>query len=88
MAKIKDCDAGKEFVFKLPNGTVIGKAKNRLELIEIIKGAPVASLVFHTRGSHFSPWLEMLGEKKAADVLRTVKVDEGTIRMDLLRQLR
>lgn len=89
MARIvKDCDLGKEFIFKLPNGVVIGKAKNIDEFTNMIRNAPVESLVYHANGKHFAPWLRMIGEGAIAARLSAVTVSKENARDTLLRCLR
>ncbi|MCX8163050.1 MAG: hypothetical protein N3D10_00660 [Candidatus Micrarchaeota archaeon] len=83
-----DAPAGKEFIFKLPNGTVVGRAKNLEELIYLIKTAPIDAVLYHTKGKHFSPWLEMLGLKNLADKLAKTEINDKTARLTLVRLLR
>lgn len=94
MAKpIKNAPPGKEFIFKMPDGKVVGKARNITELAQIVRDAPLASLLFHAppgsgARSHFVPWLEMLGESAAANKLKNAAIDEQTVRVTLLRCLK
>jgi hypothetical protein len=83
-----DCPVGKEFVFKMPNGTVVGRAKNLNELVTMIKTAPLEAVLYHSKGGHFSPWLSMLGERSAATNLRGLAINDKTARVALLRALR
>lgn len=85
---VKNCEPGKEFVFRLPNGVIIGKARNMNEFTGIIKNAPVESLLYHAKGRHFAPWLRMVGERRSAARINVVKVDKVTARTTLLRCLR
>ena len=86
--KITDCPAGKEFIFRLPNGTAVGKAKNIIEFTELVKIAPLPSLLYHSKGRHFSPWLESIGEKDAAVRLKSMHIDDATVRVSVLRALK
>lgn len=88
MAKSKDCLPGKEFVFKMPSGTVVGRAKNMMELSNLIKTAPLEAVLFHSKGGHFMPWLDMIGEKDAVGNLRGMIINDKTVRVALLRALR
>lgn len=83
-----DAPIGKEFIFKLPNGMVVGKAKNLEELISLIKTAPIDAVLYHAKGKHFSPWLEMLGLKNLAAKLSKSEINDKTARLSLLRLLR
>ncbi len=86
--KIIDCHPGKEFIFRLPNGTAVGKAKNILEFTELVKIAPLSSLLYHSKGRHFSPWLESIGEKDAAHRLKILEINDATVRVSVLRALK
>jgi len=85
---VKNAPAGKEFIFRLPNGTEIGRAKNIIELGQVIRDAPLSSLVFHAKGKHFVPWLEMVGEKEAAAKVAATEFTDQTARVALLRCLK
>jgi len=83
-----DAPLGKEFVFKMPNGTVVGRAKNLSEVCNLIKTAPLEAVLFHANGKHFAPWLDFLGEKGAAGNIRGLVFNSRTVRVALLRALR
>ena len=82
--KTADCPPGSEFVFKLPNGSVVGQAKNIVEFEEMLWQVPLQSLIFHTEGGHFSGWVAFLGEKKVSDRIGKVSSDDIAIRMKLI----
>jgi hypothetical protein len=81
---MKDCQRGKEFVFKTPDGKVVGKAKNISELANLVKNAPLDAVMFHAKGGHFAPWLTMLGENAAVAKLRNLQINDKTIKETLL----
>ena len=83
-----DAPLGKEFVFTMPKGQVVGRAKNMEELIQLIKTAPLDAVLFHAKGKHFSPWLDMVNKKKAAQKLSKMVINNKTVRVALLRALR
>ncbi|MCX8196861.1 MAG: hypothetical protein N3G80_00905 [Candidatus Micrarchaeota archaeon] len=85
---MKDCPPGKEFIFKMPDGRVVGRAKNVAELVHLIKTAPIEAVLFHAKGDHFSPWLSMLGETKKVSQLKKAQITEKTVRIELLRALK
>ncbi|MCX8175385.1 MAG: hypothetical protein N3E51_04220 [Candidatus Micrarchaeota archaeon] len=85
---MKDCPPGKEFIFKMPDGRIVGRAKNVRELINLIKVAPLESVLFHAKGGHFAPWLSMLGENEIIKKLQQITLNEKTLRVDLLRALK
>lgn len=84
----RDCAPGKEFVFKLPSGAVVGRAKNVDELAAFIKNAPLESVLYHAKGGHFAPWLNMLGEQKLVAALKGLQINDKTVRIALLRVLK
>ena len=83
-----DCAPGKEFVFKMSDGRIIGRAKNVNELANLIKTAPLEAVLYHSKGYHFSPWLATLGQSALAGKLKAMSVNEKTIRVALLRALK
>lgn len=83
-----DAPIGKEFVFKMPNGTVVGRARNLNDLVNLIKTAPLEAVLYHSKGGHFAPWLNMLGDGKSAASLRGLAINDKTARVQLLRALR
>ncbi len=84
---MRNCPLGKEFVFKMPDGRVVGRAKNVQELSSLIKNAPLESVLFHAKGGHFAPWLSMLGENALVSKLKALSINDKTIRVALLRIL-
>ena len=84
---MKDCPPGKEFVFKMPDGRVVGRVKNLPELATLVKSAPLDAVLFHAKGGHFAPWLNMLGENGIVAKLKGLQINDRTIRVALLRVL-
>lgn len=82
-----DCMPGKEFVFKMPDGRVIGRAKNVSELSTLIKTAPLDAVLYHAKGGHFAPWLNFMKEGELVKSLSKLQINEKTIRVSLLRIL-
>ncbi len=86
-----DAPIGKEFVFRMPpdrGGAVVGRARNLNELANLVKTAPLEAVLFHAKGNHFAPWLEMLGERTAVSSLRNMALNDKTARVALLRAMR
>ena len=81
----KECQTGKEFVFKTPDGKEVGRAKNVPDLFARIKSAPLVSVLYHANGRHFSPWLEMMGEHILAIKAKAVYGNDEKVRAQLLR---
>ncbi len=82
---IKNCPPGQEFVFIMPDGREVGKAKNVVEFIRMIKSAPIESILYHTNGKHFSGWLEIIGEKMVAKRINNIKGKDEKVRLDIIR---
>ncbi len=69
-----------DFIFKLPDGTVVGKAGTLREMAEVIKNIPDESLKYHAERNHFSIWLRARTEFELAERLRPKKIsDFGSI---------
>ena len=81
----KECPAGKEFVFKTPDGKEAGRAKTVRELFVNIQSAPLPSVLYHANGKHFSPWLEMMGEHIISIKAKAVAGHDEKVRTSLLR---
>jgi len=68
------------FVFRMPNGTEVGRADNLRELRECLKKVPAESLRYHSDRNHFSAWLKARTEFRLAAKLRPQRVsDYGSI---------
>ncbi len=81
-----------EFVFSMPDGTVIGKASDINEFVEIVQNIPGESIRYHALRNQFSTWLMARGEIALALELRPKKVtdyisDEG-VRAHLIETIR
>jgi hypothetical protein len=65
-----------DFVFKLPDGSEVGRAKNLRDLREKLKYVPEESLIFHSQHNHFSYWLTARTEFELAYKLRPVHISQ------------
>jgi CheY-like chemotaxis protein len=65
-----------EFVFRMPSGKEVGRARDVRELEERIKEIPPASLRFHAGSNHISIWLMARSEFKLAQQLKPRQVGE------------
>lgn len=45
-----------DFVFCLPDGTEVGRAKNLHDFEALLKTVPIASILYHGRNNHFFSW--------------------------------
>ena len=80
-----------DFVFRLPNGQVVGVASDMISLEEQLKTIPEESLKYHAQRNHFSIWLMARGEFILANELRPRKIEDfgsiAVLRKDLIRAL-
>lgn len=65
-----------DFIFRLPDGTVVGRAHDLRSLEEQLHIIPDESLKYHGERNDFSIWLKARTEFLLADKLRPVKVDD------------
>lgn len=65
-----------DFVFRLPDGRQVGRARDMRELLTRLAEVPDESLVFHAGRNHFSAWLKARTEFELASILRPRAVTE------------
>ncbi len=79
------------FTFRLPDGTVVGKAHDLISLVQMLGSVPAESIGFHGERNHFSNWLKARTEFALAERLRPRKVSEYRdlehLRDDLTRSI-
>ncbi|MFX0013338.1 MAG: PEP/pyruvate-binding domain-containing protein [Promethearchaeota archaeon] len=73
-----------DFIFRLTDGTVVGRARNIMELYQAISVVPNESLIYHGSNDHFSGWLMNRAEFAIAQKIKPVKVTDFSA--DGLRQ--
>ncbi len=76
-----------DFVFRLPDASEVGRAKDLNELEEQLQIVPAESIVFHSQSNHFSHWLMARTEFALAAKLRPRKVSDFPSREHLRRDL-
>ena len=80
-----------DFVFRLPDGSEIARAKDLRTLVEKLRTVPAESLAFHGERNHFSMWLKARTEFALAEKLRPRKVSDfptiEALRADLIRSI-
>jgi CheY-like chemotaxis protein len=80
-----------DFVFRLPDLSEVGRAKDMNELEEQLQKVPAESIVFHAQKNHFSHWLMARTEFALAAKLRPRKVSDFTgpehLRSDLIESI-
>jgi CheY-like chemotaxis protein len=80
-----------DFIFRMPDGTEVGRASDMKSLEEMLRVVPEESIRYHSDRNHFSSWLKARTEFWLADKIRPRKVAdfptlEG-LRKDLVRSL-
>ena len=80
-----------DFVFRLPDASEVGRAKDMNELEEQLQIVPDESIVFHSQSNHFSHWLMARTEFALAAKLRPRKVSDfpsyDHLRRDLIESI-
>ena len=80
-----------DFVFRLPDTSEVGRAKDMNELEEQLQTVPEESIVFHSQSNHFSHWLMARTEFALAAKLRPRKVSDFAspehLRRDLIESI-
>jgi len=80
-----------DFVFRLPDSTEVGRAKDMNALEEQLQKVPAESIVFHAQSNHFSHWLMARTEFALAAKLRPRKVSDFIgpehLRSDLIESI-
>jgi CheY-like chemotaxis protein len=80
-----------DFVFRLPDASEVGRAKDMNELEEQLETAPAESIIFHAQSNHFSHWLMARTEFALAAKLRPRRVSDFSgpehLRRDLIESI-
>jgi hypothetical protein len=76
-----------DFIFRLPDGTEVGRARDMRELEESLAEVPVDSIAYHAERNHFSKWLKARTEFALARRLRPERVTDFATHEDLRRSL-
>ncbi len=80
-----------DFVFRLPTGEAIDRARNLKELVERLRTVPAESIAFHGARNDFSSWLRARAEFEPAEKLRRRKVTDFPslehVRLSLVRSI-
>ncbi|MGA7992886.1 MAG: PEP/pyruvate-binding domain-containing protein [Thermoanaerobaculia bacterium] len=76
-----------DFIFRLPGGTEVGRARDMKELEESLAEVPAASIAYHAERNHFSKWLKARTEFALARRLRPERVTDFATHEELRRSL-
>jgi hypothetical protein len=85
--KKKTCAPGQEFVFRMPSGQEVARARDIVEFIDRLKSIPIESVSYHANNGHFNGWLEFVGESGAANRIKGVKGNGEETRKALLLRI-
>lgn len=87
-----DCLGFGDFVFRLPDGTVIGHAATLLDFEQKLAAIPATSLKYHASRNHFSNWIMARSEVDLARQLHSDYIgnieSEARMRDDLIFKVR
>jgi CheY-like chemotaxis protein len=65
-----------DFVFRLPGGREVGRARDLREMVRVLQEVPDASIMHHASQDHFSTWLRARTEFALAAMIRPRKAHE------------
>jgi hypothetical protein len=65
-----------DFVFRLPSGREVARARSLREMVRRLREVPGESLIHHAQNDHFSNWMRARTEFALAGMLRPRKVDD------------
>jgi CheY-like chemotaxis protein len=81
-----------DFVFRLPDGTEVGRAGDLRTLEALLGTVPAESIAYHSERNHFSKWLKARTEFAVAHHMRPRQVsdfaDYEALRRDLVASIR
>lgn len=81
-----------DFVFRLPDGTEVGRAGDLRTLEELLASVPAESIAYHSERNHFSKWLKARTEFAVAHYMRPRQLsdypDLESLRRDLVDSIR
>jgi len=81
-----------DFIFRTPDGREVARARNLIEMEEVLKTVPDESIVYHASRNHFSNWLKARTEFWLAHLLRPRKVSDyptvEDLREDLIKSIK
>jgi len=81
-----------DFVFRLPDRTEVGRARDVYELERLLPSIPEASIRYHAESNHFSLWLTARSLFHLARRIRPMRLedfgDADSLRTDFVRMLR
>lgn len=76
-----------DFVFRLPDGTELLRARNLRDLRDKLKFLPSESLLYHSQNNHFSLWLIARTEFEIAYKIRPIKISQFSDATELRKYL-
>lgn len=67
-----------DFIFRMPDGTPVGRATDMKSLLELLHTVPAESISYHADKNHFSRWLKARTEFHLANHLRSRRTTDYT----------
>lgn len=76
-----------DFIFRLPDGTEVGRASSLREMQKLLPSIPDRSILYHASHNHFSSWLLARSEIMLASKLKPIKPTEFSSVADIKKYL-
>jgi CheY-like chemotaxis protein len=76
-----------DFIFRMPDGHEVARAKNLRELVEHVKKVPLECFLYHGKVNHFSTWLYLHGRYELAEILRPIKGQTESLRKQMIAEI-
>ncbi|RJQ56679.1 MAG: phosphoenolpyruvate synthase PpsA [Desulfobacteraceae bacterium] len=76
-----------DFVFRMPDGTEVGRAQNLLAMERVLPTLPEESIYYHAAHDDFSTWLMARSEIQLASRLRPIKASDFSSRKAAIEYL-
>jgi hypothetical protein len=81
-----------DFIFRRPDGKIVGRARDVLDFEAILHRVPEESIRYHAERNHFSNWLKARAEFALAERMRPRQVGDFPsvehLRQDVIRSIR
>jgi len=77
-----------DFIFRMPDGSEVARARNLQELMVVSKQVPLECFMYHSSANHFSTWLYLHGLYDLAEILRPIGGQGEELRARLREEIR
>jgi uncharacterized protein YdcH (DUF465 family) len=77
-----------EFIFRLPSGEEVGRAKDLKDFGSVLESVPVESIEYHHKNAHFAPWLLTHNHTRLSKKINKAKSQDEKLRKELVRAVK